>query len=114
MNYPITAAEACRLLLLVATSGRSPEQHLALAQQNALTICAGERLLSVQELVEEISEQGDEKDRRIARLEGALMHVESRLGDWLTDNTDEVFEEEPEIDGLRGTVQDVLDRSKEG
>ena len=29
------------------------------------------------------------------------------LADWLVDNTEKVFEEEPEIDDLRGTLQDV-------
>jgi hypothetical protein len=29
------------------------------------------------------------------------------LGDWLTDNTDEVFEEQPEVDDLRSALQGI-------
>jgi hypothetical protein len=39
----------------------------------------------------------------------ALESVIQTLGDWLTSNTEEVFEEEPHIDGARSDLHDLLD-----
>ena len=35
------------------------------------------------------------------------------LGAWLTDNTDGVFEEQPEIDNIRTLLMDALERAIE-
>ena len=50
--------------------------------------------------------------RRVAEAkylicQDALENIETRLGEWLTDNTENVFEEEPEIDGVRGLVDEA-------
>lgn len=40
---------------------------------------------------------------------GAAGHdVVARLGEWLTDNTEEVFEEMPDVDGARADLDDLL------
>jgi len=64
--------------------------------------------VTADDLIRSIAVQGDEKDRRIAILEGALMLVDSSLTEWLTDNTEDDFDEVPEIDGLRTVIDDVL------
>lgn len=43
-------------------------------------------------------------------LRKAVADAIERLGNWLTDNTENVFEEQPEIDGIRADLQDALDR----
>lgn len=40
--------------------------------------------------------------------------ADSLLAEWLTDNTVNVFEEEPEIDNARSLVNDVMDIIREG
>jgi len=42
-------------------------------------------------------------------LRAAVERAVELLGDWLTDNTVEVFEEQPEIDGIRADLQAALD-----
>ena len=46
---------------------------------------------------------------KIAALRKALEDAVSELGIWLTDNTEEVFEEQPEIDDIRCDIQEALD-----
>lgn len=43
-----------------------------------------------------------------ARLRLAINTAVTALGDWLTDNTDVVFEEQPEIDGIRAELDAAL------
>lgn len=38
-----------------------------------------------------------------------LNKVEQMLADWLVDNTDEVFEEQPEIDEARGLLIEAIE-----
>ena len=38
----------------------------------------------------------------------ALQTIEDRLGAWLVDNTEEVFEEEPEIDAIRSLTDEAF------
>lgn len=38
-----------------------------------------------------------------------LEDIETVLGDWLTDYTEEVFEEEPEVDEARGLLNEVIE-----
>lgn len=45
-------------------------------------------------------------------LEKAVEEAIAELGNWLTDNTDEVFEEQPEIDNIRTGLIDALERSR--
>ena len=39
-----------------------------------------------------------------------LVQAEALLNEWLADNTENVFEEEPEIDDARGLILEVLER----
>jgi hypothetical protein len=41
-------------------------------------------------------------------LQQCVQNAIDALGAWLTDNTVEVFEEQPEIDGIRLTLQEAL------
>jgi len=43
-----------------------------------------------------------------ARLRLAIATAVTELGNWLTDRTDKVFEEEPEIDGIRADLDAAL------
>ena len=42
-------------------------------------------------------------------LEDAVEAAVVRLGDWLCDNTNLVFEEQPEIDGIRADLSNAYD-----
>lgn len=44
----------------------------------------------------------------------ALQEAEKLLNDWLVDNTEEVFEEQPEIDQARGLLNDLLESLQKG
>ena len=44
--------------------------------------------------------------------EDLIRQAERILNDWLVDNTEEVFEEQPEIDTVRGLLLDALDLIK--
>lgn len=44
-------------------------------------------------------------------LQQAVSQAIEQLGDWLTDNTEEVFEEQPEIDEIRAALSDALQAS---
>lgn len=39
-----------------------------------------------------------------------LKEAEQLLNEWLVDNTEEVFEEEPEVDEARGLLTEVIER----
>lgn len=43
-------------------------------------------------------------------MRAAVEQAINDLGEWLCDNTDKVFEEQPEIDTIRGQLQDALDK----
>lgn len=43
-----------------------------------------------------------------------LRDVDTKLAEWLIDNTEEVFEEQPEIDTARGMVQDAIELMEKG
>lgn len=45
---------------------------------------------------------------RAERLEAAMKLAVEKLGAWLTDNTEEAFEEQPEIDGVRTDLDDAI------
>lgn len=45
---------------------------------------------------------------KIARLTKAINDAIEQLGVWLTDNTVEVFEEEPEIDDIRAELEEAI------
>lgn len=47
-------------------------------------------------------------EEKLAALTKAVDITVERLGAWLTDNTEEVFEEEPEIDGIRCDLFDIV------
>jgi hypothetical protein len=44
----------------------------------------------------------------VARLRAAIDDATAELGHWLTDNTDEAFEEEPDIDGVRSSLLETI------
>lgn len=44
----------------------------------------------------------------VGRLREAIENATADLGHWLTDNTEEVFEEEPDIDGVRSSLLDSI------
>lgn len=44
----------------------------------------------------------------VTRLRDAIENAAGDLGHWLTDNTDEVFEEEPDIDGVRSSLLETI------
>jgi hypothetical protein len=51
------------------------------------------------------------KDReKLATFKVAVASAAEILGDWLTDNTDLVFEEQPEIDSVRTELLDALEK----
>lgn len=78
---------------------------------------------AVTELLESIDAEGEDEEVRhcIAMLNNALASqnfssmcktshdVCDRLAAWLTDNTEEVFEEMPNVDNARATLYDTLD-----
>lgn len=45
---------------------------------------------------------------RLVEAKELLERVDTLLAEWLTDNTEEVFEEEPQIDDARGDIQEVI------
>lgn len=49
------------------------------------------------------TDPGREADRR-----AELVRIEQVLNDWLVDNTEEVFEEEPEVDEARFILQEAF------
>lgn len=48
----------------------------------------------------------------LSSLQKAVEDAIWELGAWLTDNTVEVFEEEPEIDGIRARLNDALEATR--
>lgn len=112
MTDPITPAAACCAILSAEQSGRAPSRTLSAAALAPVADRADAEGIPADDLIRNVAGQGDERDRRIARLEGVLMFVESRLSAWLTDNTDDDFGEQPEIDGLRTVVDDALQEAR--
>lgn len=108
MSDPITPAAACCAILSAETTGRTPSRTLSAHVLKGISDRADAEGVSPDDLIRSIAAQGDEKDQRIAKLEGALMFTESSLAEWLTDNTEDDFGEQPEIDGLRTVIDDVL------
>jgi len=113
MPNPISATTAWHFKIMAENSVRTALEHMPESMRNAVVNYASRMLREPADLIDEIAMEGDDKDRRIAKLEGLLCYVEGSLAEWLTDNTEEVFEEQPEIDGLRGVVQDHLYPLKE-
>lgn len=108
MSEPISPAAACCAILSAEASGRTPSQTLSAHVLEGISDRADAEGVSTDDLIRSIAAQGDEKDQRIAKLEGALMFTESSLAEWLTDNTEDDFSEQPEIDNLRTVIDDVL------
>lgn len=50
---------------------------------------------------------------RLAHLEAIVSSVTDQLAAWLSDNTEKVFEEQPEIDDARGDLLDALQAVQE-
>lgn len=103
----LSPTQAAYYVSLSARSGRSPAEHMPAVQREPVERAAKDAGVDVRSYVNSCLAT-DPKDARIAALEAALQDVETRLGEWLADNTDEVFEEQPEIDGLRMDVNAVL------
>jgi hypothetical protein len=109
MTTAISPALACMALIISGESGKPPAFHLSRAHISAIGSAHPGR--HVDEVIREIANTGDDKDRRIAMLEGAMLYAEGALGSWLADNTEEAFEEQPEIDGIRSVLQEVMNPS---
>lgn len=109
MTTAISPALACMALITSGNSGKPPAFHLS--RSDIAAIGAAHPGRHVDEVIREIANTGDDKDRRIAMLEGAMLYAEGALGGWLADNTEEAFEEQPEIDGIRSTLQEVMNPS---
>lgn len=109
MTTAISPALACMALITSGESGKPPAFHLSRSDISAIGAAHPGR--HVDDVIREIANTGDDKDRRIAMLEGGMLYAEGALGAWLADNTEEAFEEQPEIDGIRSTLQEVLNPS---
>lgn len=110
MNDPkLDPTQAAYYTALAKRSGRDPLDHMPLVQRTQIAAAAADEGMDGAAYVAACL-SNDPKDARIAELEAALQDVETRLGDWLTDNTEEAFEEQDVIDGIRSDVQHVLGR----
>lgn len=56
----------------------------------------------------QIASAASPEDSEILRLKKAIEVAIEGLTDWLLDNTEKVFEEQPEIDDVRSGLQNVL------
>lgn len=95
--------------------------NILIENENLQTLAQGLRAAS-DALLEFIGIEGEDEDLRhcIAMLNTAVIsndfttmgqaahEVVARLGAWLTDNTEEVFEEMPDVDGARADLDDLL------
>ena len=99
--------QAAYYTALARRSGRDPLEHMPSSQRTLIAAAAAAAGLDGPAYVAACL-ASDPKDARIAELEASLQDVETRLGDWLTDNTDEAFEEQDVIDGIRSDVQHAL------
>lgn len=113
MPNPISPATAWHFKIMAENSGRTALEHMSESMRGAVVNYASRMLTDPNVLIDQIATEGDEKDQQIAKLRGLLHYTEGSLAEWLSDNTDEVFEEQPEIDGLRGIILDHLDPRSE-
>jgi 6-phosphogluconate dehydrogenase (decarboxylating) len=49
----------------------------------------------------------------IEKVLGKIRQAEFLINDWLADNTDKVFEEQPDIDAARGHINDAIELLEE-
>lgn len=45
----------------------------------------------------------------VRRIKSELQNIEERITDWLLENTEQVFEEAPDMDNARSAIQEFLD-----
>ena len=107
MIQSITQTQAQLRRLLSGQSGQDITYHMPSFQREAVEKEAAARGVTVLDLVTEAADAGDDKDRRIALLEAHILMASDGLAAWLTDNTDEAFEEEPEIDDILSQLRDA-------
>jgi hypothetical protein len=48
-------------------------------------------------------------EKKLRALEAAVLLATEMLAEWLIDNTEKVYEEQPEIDTIRGNLLDALE-----
>lgn len=109
MASPLTPARAA-MLVIQAKDGDWNDGWLSLSEREAidrvmLPTQRGAYLTHCQWVLNALA---DPKDKRIAMLEGHILLACDGLASWLTDNTEEVFEEQAEIDQIRGDLDDAV------
>lgn len=103
---PITQTQAALFRLSGDNCGRDPVSMMPQHMREKVEKEAAARGVPTRQLIDETADAGDDKDRRIALLEAHILHASDCLAAWLSDNTEEVFEEQPEIDNILTGLRD--------
>jgi hypothetical protein len=92
--------------IITESQDMSPAIDLLLTEVENLIMASGIKgdpaLIAIQTLIRDMKASDP-------RLTHDLEEIEHRLTDYLMDNTEEVFEELPEIDDARSAVQEFLE-----
>jgi hypothetical protein len=107
MASPLTNARAAMIVIQVVQESTFMPEWLSKAEREAIDRATG-MTGAYQTFCECQIAELEPKDQRIAMLEGHILLAYDGLSSWLADNTDEVFEEQPEIDSVRGDLWDAV------
>lgn len=110
MSHPIHPARAAMVLRLEREHGTWRDEWLSKSERESLNpggrVFGGPRALrtACQCVLNGLSKE----QREIADLQAGILLATDMLSSYLVDNTEEVFEELPEIDDIRSTLIDTF------
>lgn len=110
MTHPVHPARAAMVLRLAEEQGRWDDRWLNQSEREALNpkgqMFGGPEALKT--ACQAVLNGLTEDQLTIAKLQAGILIATDELSAWLTDNTEETFEEEPEIDSIRDILIDTF------